>query len=104
MKLSLKDYFSQFGIELNRVANRFVLISMMINGFLQKYGFDTKATINARALKRAIVDYFIDIVRIKKIHNIKYRPISQQSLELMIEAFLAGYDFTTIGISYSSPK
>ena len=26
-------------------------------------------------------------------YNMKYRPISQQSLELMIEAFFCGYDF-----------
>jgi len=28
-------------------------------------------------------------------YNLKYRPVSQQSLELMIEAFFCGCDFTT---------
>ena len=29
-------------------------------------------------------------------YNLKYRPVSQQSLELMIEAFFGGYDFTEV--------
>jgi hypothetical protein len=155
-----------------------VQLSMMINTFLQRYGFNGKAIINARALKRAIVDYFVDIVRVKEFnsiektereknyaymaywllrrkpilitvpfdgceflnemfitgylvslsasikkianedkarnptfkkfqellfYNLKYRPVSPQSLELMIEAFLAGFDFTSI-VPASSTK
>jgi len=162
-------YLKKYDIDTNRIANRYVQILKMLHEFIRVYTLGNDVKINGRMLKKAVVDYFCDIVRIKEFHNIsninkekiygymaywllrrkpiqiisnfngceyinelfitfyltslitrarridnhkknnhstfgefqallnynlKYRPISQQSLELMIEAFFCGYDFT----------
>jgi len=167
-KLSILEYLKKNNIDANRIANRYVQVLMMLHQFIKGKHFENDVKINGRMLKKAIIDYFCDIVRIKEFHNInntnkekiygymtywflrrkpiqvinnfigceyinelfitlyitslitkarkidnnkknnhptlgefqdllnynlKYRPISQQSLELMIEAFFCGYDF-----------
>ena len=160
-------YLKEYKIDTNRIANRYVQILKMLHEFIRVYALSNDVKINGRMLKKAVVDYFCDIVRIKEFHNIsninkekiygymaywllrrkpiqiinnfngcefinelfitfyltslvtkarkidnniknnhptfgefqsllnynlKYRPVSQQSLELMIEAFFCGFD------------
>jgi hypothetical protein len=173
MKISVIKYLKRYDIDIDRIVNRYIQILKMFNEFLEKQDLGDSVAINGRILKRTVIDYFIDIVRIKEFHNInntnnekiyaytaywllrrkplqvikpfkgcafvnelfitfflissscrtrnidnekknrnpalddfqsflfynlKYRPISQQSLELMIEAFFCGYDFPKVGL------
>jgi len=168
MKISVVAYLGKYGIDTNRIANRYVQILMMLHEFTRLYALGDNIKINGRMLKKAVVDYFCDVVRIKEFHtisninkekiygymaywllrrkpiqvinnfngceyvnelfitlyitsliakarkidnnkkkgnptfgefqellnyNLKYRPVNQQSLELMIEAFFCGCDF-----------
>jgi hypothetical protein len=168
MKISVLKYLRKYDIDIERIANRYIQILKMFHEFLEKQDLGDSVIINGRILKRTVIDYFIDIVRIKEFHNInntnnekiyaytaywllrrkplqvikpfngcefvnelfitfflissscetrnidndkknknpalegfqsflfynlKYRSVSQQSLELMIEAFFCGYDF-----------
>ena len=168
MKVPAQEYLRSIGVDLSRVAKRFVFVLFKMNLFIDHNTLAKKVTINRRMLTEAIHDYFVDTVRTKEFHNIeftnsekvyaymaywllrrkpmqvieefegckfvneifitlflsssiasekgiskdqrennptfrkfqellfynlKYRPVSQQSLELMIEAFFCGYDF-----------
>jgi hypothetical protein len=168
MKEPAKKYLRSIGVDLTRVAKRFVFILYKMNLFIDQYALDKKVTINRRMLTEAMHDYFVDTVRVKDFHkikhtnaekvyaymaywllrrkplqvieefngcefvnevfialflssavasekkiskdqkeknptfkkfmellfyNLKYRPVSQQSLELMIDAFFCGCDF-----------
>jgi len=168
MKISVLKYLEKYGIDIDRIANRYVHILRMFHVFIEKYGLGDSVIINGRLLKKTVVDYFTDIVRIKEFHdikntnnekiyaytaywllrrkplqvvkpftgcefvnelfitlflislsfkarnidndkikknatlenfqsllfyNLKYRLVTQQSLELMIEALFCGYDF-----------
>jgi len=170
MKVVADKYLKDLGIDLKRVAKRFVFVLFKMNLFIDQYNLNNKVEVNRRMLAEAIHDYFVDTERAKKFHNIKhtnaekvyaylaywilrrkpiqvvekfngcefvneifitqflssaiasekkisrdqkeknptfkkfmellfynlkYRPVTQQSLELMIEAFFCGYDFTT---------
>jgi hypothetical protein len=169
MKEPAQKYLSSIGVDLTRVAKRFVFILYKMNLFIDQYALDKKVTINRRMLIGAIHDYYVDTIRVKNFHkikhtnvekvyaylaywllrrkplqvieefngcefvnevfialflssaiasekgisreqkeknptfkkfmdllfyNLKYRPVSTQSLELMIEAFFSGCDFT----------
>jgi hypothetical protein len=173
MKISVLKYLKKYDIDIARIANRYIQILKMFHEFIEKQGLGDSVNINGRILKRTVVDYFIDIVRIKEFHNVnntnnekiyaytaywllrrkplqvlkpfngcefvnelfitfflissscetrnidnekknknpaledfqsflfynlKYRSVTQQSLELMIEAFFCGYDFPKVGL------
>jgi hypothetical protein len=176
-RTSTVEYLKEFDIGWERIFSRFTQIILMMDEFIKnrefngKDGKDVKVVIDHRNLKMAIIDYFVDIVRIKGFHGIDrvkkqkiyaytaywllrrkplqvvdnfkdcefineifityyimslssaakgissgemkknpsykdfqdflfyyltYRPVTQQSLELMIEAYYCGYDFKKI--------
>jgi len=169
MKTPVLEYLKKYGIDSDRIANRYVHILKMFHAFIDNLSLGDNVIISGRLLKKTVVDYFTDIVRIKEFHNIKntnnekiyaytaywllkrkplqvikpfkgcefinelfitffllslscktrnidndqkkenltlenfqslllynlkYRQISQQSLELMISAFFCGYNFS----------
>ena len=169
MEISAKEYLGKFGIDIDRITHRYATLVKAINGFIKKNKLEGKVDFNGRMLRQSVIDYFVDIVRIKAFHkiekinsekiyaytaywlfrrkplqvlknfegceyinellitamllseiaaekgitkammnenpaykqfkdlllyNFKYRPLSQQSLELMIDAFFCGYGFT----------
>ena len=168
MKRPVSEYFSN-NADYERIGRRFVHFMIRMNKFVTEFGLDKKVVVLGRPLKQALVDYFVDIERVKTFHkitninvakiyaytaywllkrkpiqviqpfngceyvnelfvtaflassfsaqkginnvqknknpvfqefhdlifyNLKYRTISQQSLELMLEAFFCGYDFS----------
>jgi len=168
MKTPILKYLENYSINIDRIANRYVYLLMMFHTFIEKYGLGDSVIVNGRMLKKTVVDYFTDIVRMKEFHdikntnnekiyayeaywllrrkplqvvkpftgcefvnelfitfflislscktknidddkkkknatlenfqsllfyNLKYRLVTQQSLELMIEALFCGYDF-----------
>jgi len=161
------EFFNSVNIDYKRIAHRYIIILEKIQKFIKKDNIENNVEFNFRLLKSAIIDYFVDIARVKKFHgiqiinpekiyaytaywllkrkplqikipyngcefvnekfitsymmsvisaekdvtklwennptmktfqsllfyNLKYRHVSQQSLELMIEAFFCGCDF-----------
>jgi len=66
--------------------NESFVASYMINGMFSEKKLTCKKNLN-----RAALDEFLILL----IYNLKYRQVSQQSLELMIKAFYSGCDFPT---------
>jgi len=166
-KKSFTEYCTEHKIEVSRVGRRLVHTMKCINTYISYMGIIDSVKVNGRMVKQSIVDYFVDVARIKELHditktnkqkvysytaywllkrkpiqvvnnfedceyinelfvtafltslmtnakridkkkrlghpscktfqdllfyNLKYRPISPQSLELMIEAFFCGCD------------
>jgi hypothetical protein len=164
-----REYLGKSGITSERIATRYIGILKRLHGFINVKKIAGSIYLNTNLLKRAVVDYFTDIARVKEFHNIskvntekiygymsywilrrkpiqvthpfpgsdfinelfvasylivnilseksigknvygankhfydfqvllyynlKYRPVFQQSLELMVEAFFSGYDLT----------
>ena len=161
------EFFNGVNIDYKRIAHRYIIILEKIQKFIKKDNIENNVDYSFRLLKAAIVDYFVDIARVKQFHdieiinsekiyaytaywllkrkplqikipydgcefvnekfitsyimsvisaeknvtklwgnnptmktfqsllfyNLKYRSVSQQSLELMIEAFFCGCDF-----------
>ena len=162
------EYLNRAGFDSGRISSRYIMALRMFHKFINAKKIAQNIILDTKALKTAIVDYFVDIARVKEFHNItktnmdkvygymaywilrrkpvqvtipfpdseyineyfvtafiiagilaeknlsgakcgqnasfgnfqnlllynlKYRPISQQSLELMIEAFFCGCDF-----------
>ena len=170
MTIPALEHLRKYNIPSTRIANRYVQALMMYHNFIDEHNFEEDVFVNQQSVKRALIDYFIDIARVKAFHditntnrakiysyaahwllrrkplqvkahfkgsefinelfvtyyilaliseakgisdvekeqnpafgkfqsflyyNLCYRPVSQQSLELMIEAFFCGYSFTT---------
>jgi len=168
MKVPAQEYLRKNGVDLKRVAKRYVYTFYKMNLFIEQYALKGKVIVNRKMLAEAIHDYYVDTIRVKDFHgieytntekvyayiaywllrrkplqvieefngcefinelfitlalsssiasekniaedtrennpafrkfqdllfyNLKYRPVSQQSLELMIEAFFCGCDF-----------
>jgi hypothetical protein len=73
MKIPLIDYLRQHKIDSDRIAGRFVQILAMLNQFRKAHNItDDIAVINRSILLRAVVDYFVDLVRVKEFHKIKH--------------------------------
>jgi hypothetical protein len=164
-----KEYFNSSGIGFERIACRYKFLLRELYAFINVKGIAQSVIVDHKSLKKAILDYFVDIAGIKKFHviervnfekiygymaywllrrkpiqvirpfpgsefinelwaaayiiskilsekqldgkkcaknatfskfqsllfyNLQYRPITQQSLELMIEAFFCGCDFS----------
>jgi hypothetical protein len=160
-------YLAKHGITSERIAGRYIRILRRAHSFINMKKIGSNTCLNTDLLKRAVMDYFVDIARIKEFHgiskvntekiygymsywllkrkpiqviqlfpgsdfinelfvtsffvasiiaekgiaksdygtntpfhkfqsllyyNLKYRPVSQQSLELAVNAFFSGYD------------
>jgi hypothetical protein len=154
------EYLARNGIDNGRIAQRFGSVLRCLGAFISAKKINSSIRINFDLLKTAIIDYFVDIARVKEYHNIervnpekiygymaywllrrkpiqvtgafinnefineqfitwflvsnilselgissgplnefqsllyynmKYRQVTQQSLELMIKAFFSGY-------------
>jgi hypothetical protein len=70
MKISVIKYLGKYDIDIDRIANRYIQILKMFHVFIEKQDLGDSVIINGKLLKRTVVDYFIDIVRIKEFHNI----------------------------------
>jgi hypothetical protein len=161
------DYLERNGIPDETIVSRYIGILRRINTFINVKNVGRNIRIDTDLLKRAVIDYFVDITRIKEFHeipevnrekiygylsywllkrkpiqvlspfsgsgfinelfvtsylvtnilseknigndiygankafykfqellyyNLKYRPVSQQSIELMVGAFFCGHD------------
>jgi hypothetical protein len=167
------DYLEKNGITDATIATRYIGLLRRIHDFINVKKIGGSIRVDTDLLKRAVMDYFVDITRIKEFHeipevssekiygylsywllrrkpiqvvgpfpgggfinelfvtsylvtnilaekhigsdvygtnksfykfqellyyNLKYRPVSQQSFELMVGAFFCGYDIT-VGLS-----
>ena len=72
MKIPAQEYLRSIGVDLTRVAKRFVYILFKMNLFINQYDLGKKVIINRKMLAEAIHDYFVDTVRTKKFHKIEY--------------------------------
>jgi len=70
MKISVLKYLKKYDIDIDRIASRYIQILKMFHVFIEKQDLGDSVIVNERLLKKAVVDYFIDIVRIKEFHNI----------------------------------
>jgi len=171
-QISAKEFLGNFGIGRERIIHKYATLIKSLHGFINHNKLNDKVRVDGRILEQAVVDYFVDSVRVKEFHkikntntekryaytaywlfrrkplqalknfdgceflnelfitlfisssiaaekkiskdrrennptfkkfqellfyNLKYRPVSQQSLELMIEAFFCGCDFSFDG-------
>jgi hypothetical protein len=170
-RITVPEFCRNEKIKLDDIIGTYVYLLKMMHLFIKNKKLEEKVVINGRTLKESVVDYYVDIARIKSFHpidnpsvekddaykaywllrrkalhvvssfddcefineyfvatflltviayqrdindakkegnptwlkfrkllyrNLKYRPVSQQSLELMIEAFFCGCDFAAI--------
>jgi hypothetical protein len=70
MKISVLKYLGKYDIDIDRIANRYIQLLKMFHVFIEKQDLGDSVIINGKLLKRMVIDYFIDIVRIKEFHNI----------------------------------
>jgi len=68
---SVIEYLKRSNITSKRLAHRYVIILETMHIFIKNHKLDGFVRINGRALKEAIIDYFVDTVRIKEFHSIK---------------------------------
>jgi len=78
-----------------QVTNKFIGSLFINESFVASYIlngiFAEKNLACGKCVNKAALDEFVVLL----IYNLKYRQVSQQSLELMIKAFYSGCDFTT---------
>jgi hypothetical protein len=71
-KIPLLAYLKSKGFECERIIGRYVQILKMLHSFLRKQGLGKDfVVVNGINLIKAIVDYFIDVIRIKEFNPIK---------------------------------
>jgi hypothetical protein len=56
----------------DRIVSRYIQILTMLNYFTARQNFGDKIYINTKNLLRAVVDYFVDSMRIKEFHGIMH--------------------------------
>jgi len=76
MRRSIPDFCDKEGINLSDVTGTYVNLLTMIHFFIEKGNLQDKVVVNGRALKECVVDYYVDISRIKSFH-----PIDEPSIE-----------------------
>jgi hypothetical protein len=76
MRISIPDFCSKEGINLDDVTRTYVNLLAMIHTYIEKGNLQDKVVVNGRALKECVVDYYVDIARIKSFH-----PIDEPSRE-----------------------
>jgi hypothetical protein len=74
--------------------NELFITSFLVSSILSKKGVDGNKCAQNKTFKE-----FQELLY----YNLKYRPITQQSLELMIQAFFCGFDFVKILTNSDSP-
>ena len=70
------EYLKKHGIDYRQITHRYVEILKLMHEFIKKTGHEEHVEVNRQALRRAIMDYYADIVRIKE-----YHPIDEISAE-----------------------
>jgi hypothetical protein len=70
-EITAEEFFKKSGGDIRDVARAFVYFLKMMDDFIKSRRMDEDIAINRHALKEAVLDYYVDIVRIKEFHNIK---------------------------------
>jgi hypothetical protein len=76
MRISVPDFCRNAGINIRDVTGTYINALMLIHLYIKKNNLQEKVVINGRALKEAVVDFYVDISRIKS-----YHPIDKPSIE-----------------------
>jgi hypothetical protein len=64
------EYLKKHEIGCRQIAHRYVLTLKLMHKFIEKIGRKENIEVNRQALRRAVMDYYADIARIKDYHPI----------------------------------
>jgi len=64
------EYLKERGVDYNQIAHRYVILLMLMHKFIRKMNLMEHIEVNRQALRRAVMDFYADIVRIKEYHPI----------------------------------
>jgi hypothetical protein len=70
IEISAEEFFKKAGGDLRDVARGYVYFLEMMDDFIKNRHMEKDIGINRHALKEAVLDYYVDTLRIKEFHNI----------------------------------
>ena len=70
-EISAEEFFKKAGGDIRDVARAYVYFLEMMDDFIKNRHMEKDIGINRHALKEAVLDYYVDTVRIKEFHKIK---------------------------------